>query len=65
MEDDTRFPPDVQVKKGYSWSEQLAISMACLIDSGKKDLVDWVKQVSFRFSDRYSAYLMVNKNKRS
>ncbi|CCM05491.1 uncharacterized protein FIBRA_07712 [Fibroporia radiculosa] len=53
MADDTRFPPDVQVKKGYSWSEQLGIAMACLMDEGKKILVDWTKQIlAFAISQR-------------
>ena len=43
---DDRFPPDVQVKKGYSWSEQLAIVMAALRDDGQNELVEWVKDVS-------------------
>ncbi|KAH9947733.1 timeless protein-domain-containing protein [Amylocystis lapponica] len=42
---DTRFPPDVQVKKGYSWSEQLGIAIACLIEGDKMELVDWVKEI--------------------
>ncbi|TFK52842.1 timeless-domain-containing protein [Heliocybe sulcata] len=42
---DTRFPPDVQVKKGYSWSEQLGIAIACLTEDGKRELVEWVKDI--------------------
>ncbi|KAA1474618.1 timeless-domain-containing protein [Dentipellis sp. KUC8613] len=43
--DDARFPPDVQVKKGYSWSEQLGIAVAALRDGGKGDLVEWTKDI--------------------
>ncbi|KZT26081.1 timeless-domain-containing protein [Neolentinus lepideus HHB14362 ss-1] len=42
---DTRFPPDVQVKKGYSWSEQLGIAIACLTEDGKHELVEWIKDI--------------------
>ncbi|KAH8102126.1 timeless protein-domain-containing protein [Cristinia sonorae] len=43
--EDTRFPPDVQVKKGYTWSQQLGIAMACLTKDGKQNLIDWVKEI--------------------
>ena len=39
---------DVQVKKGYSWSEQLGIAIACLVEGGRLDLVDWIKEVGSR-----------------
>lgn len=42
---DQRFPPDVQVKKGFTWSEQLAIAMAALQEAGQGDLIKWVKEV--------------------
>lgn len=45
MVEDTRFPPDVQVKKGYSWSEQLGIAIAALVENGESQLVDWAKNV--------------------
>jgi hypothetical protein len=41
----TRFPADVQVKKGYSWSEQLGIAIAALVEGGGRGLVDWVRDV--------------------
>lgn len=37
---------EVQVKKGYSWSEQIGITVAALIEDGKTELVEWVKDVS-------------------
>ncbi|THH29094.1 hypothetical protein EUX98_g5095 [Antrodiella citrinella] len=43
--EDTRFPPEVQVKKGYTWSQQLGIAIACLVGDGKKNLIDWVKEI--------------------
>lgn len=46
--EDTRFPPDVQVKKGYSWSEQLGIAIAALVDGGQEDLIGWVQDVCTR-----------------
>ena len=42
---DTGHPQDVQVKKGFSWSEQLAIAMAALQDVGLSELIEWVKEV--------------------
>ncbi|KAI0293651.1 timeless protein-domain-containing protein [Multifurca ochricompacta] len=41
----SRFPPDVRVKKGFSWSEELAISMAALQEAGQGELVKWVKEI--------------------
>lgn len=46
MVEDNRFPQDVQVKKGYSWTEQMAIAIACLVEEKKMELIDWVKDVS-------------------
>ncbi|KAF9484295.1 timeless-domain-containing protein [Pholiota conissans] len=43
--EDTRFPPDVEVKKGYSWSDQLGIAIAVLVEANQKGLVDWVTQI--------------------
>ncbi|TFY59930.1 hypothetical protein EVG20_g7607, partial [Dentipellis fragilis] len=43
--DEGRFPPDVQVKKGYSWSEQLGIAVAALRDGGQGALVEWTKDI--------------------
>ncbi|EGO01257.1 hypothetical protein SERLA73DRAFT_51065 [Serpula lacrymans var. lacrymans S7.3] len=43
--EDTAFPPEVQVKKGYSWSEQIGIAVASLVEEGKIELVEWVKDI--------------------
>ena len=37
------------MKKGYSWSEQLGIAIAALVDAGQQELVDWTKDVSLVF----------------
>ena len=37
---------DVKVKKGYSWSEQLGIAIACLVENDQRYLVDWIKEVN-------------------
>lgn len=42
---ETRFPPDVHVKKGYSWSDQLGIVIAALVEADLTGLVDWTKEV--------------------
>ncbi|KII91841.1 hypothetical protein PLICRDRAFT_38697 [Plicaturopsis crispa FD-325 SS-3] len=43
--EDNRFPQDVQVKKGYSWSEQLGIAIQALVEDGKVELINWVKDI--------------------
>lgn len=37
---------EVEVKKGYSWSDQIGIAIAALVDGGRKDLVIWTQEVS-------------------
>ncbi|OAX37898.1 timeless-domain-containing protein [Rhizopogon vinicolor AM-OR11-026] len=43
--EDIKFPAEVQVKKGYSWSEQIGIAIAALVEDGKTELVEWVKDI--------------------
>ncbi|KAF5391610.1 hypothetical protein D9757_002428 [Collybiopsis confluens] len=43
--EDTRFPPEVQVKKGYKWSEQVGIAIAALVEGGQTMLVLWVQEI--------------------
>ncbi|KAF5373433.1 hypothetical protein D9615_009496 [Tricholomella constricta] len=43
--EDTRFPADVEVKKGYSWSDQLGIAIASLVEAGEVELVNWTKDI--------------------
>jgi hypothetical protein len=75
MVEDTRFPQDVQVKKGYSWTEQMAIAVACLIEDNEMELVDWVKDVGAPFlylavldlntsTDSIDCYCETTKNRR-
>lgn len=45
LDESDEAPAEVQVKRGYSWSQQLGIAIACLLESGKGELVDWVKEV--------------------
>ncbi|OSD01035.1 timeless-domain-containing protein [Trametes coccinea BRFM310] len=42
---DSRFPPDVQVKKGYTLSEQIGIVVAELVSKNQRNLVEWTKQI--------------------
>ncbi|KAF8064919.1 timeless protein-domain-containing protein [Lyophyllum atratum] len=43
--EDTRFPQEVEVKKGYSWSDQLGIAIAALVDAGNGEFVHWTKDI--------------------
>ncbi|KAF8153299.1 timeless protein-domain-containing protein [Crassisporium funariophilum] len=43
--EDTRFPPDVEVKKGYSWSDQLGIAISCLLEANQEELVRWTTEI--------------------
>jgi len=55
MEDTRNQSTEVQVKKGYSWSEQVGIAVAALVEDSQRDLVEWVKDVS----NRLAAYVPV------
>ncbi|KAI5989865.1 timeless protein-domain-containing protein [Pisolithus marmoratus] len=44
-EENRKFSTEVQVKRGYSWSEQIGIAVAALIEDGKTELVEWVKDI--------------------
>lgn len=37
---------EVEVKKGHSWTEQMGIAIAALVEAGKKGLVEWTQEVS-------------------
>jgi replication fork protection complex subunit Tof1/Swi1 len=37
---------DVQIKKGHSWSDQIGIAIAVLVENGKLELITWTKDVS-------------------
>ncbi|KAF5339101.1 hypothetical protein D9611_011155 [Ephemerocybe angulata] len=36
---------EVVVKKGYSWTDQMGIAIAALVDAGKKSLVTWTQEL--------------------
>lgn len=42
---ENRWPAEVKVKKGFSWSEELGIAIKCLVEENKMTLIDWTKQV--------------------
>lgn len=44
-----RFPPDIRVKRGHSWSEQLGIAIACLCEKEERHFVEWTKEVLLCF----------------
>lgn len=44
---ENRWPPDVRVKKGYTWTQELGIAIAALVDDGKMSLIDWTKKVRY------------------
>lgn len=37
---------EVQVTQGYTWTEEMGIVIACLVEDEKTHLVNWVKDVS-------------------
>ncbi|KAJ4477289.1 timeless protein-domain-containing protein [Lentinula aciculospora] len=43
--EDTQFLQEVQVKKGYSWSDQVGIAIAALIEAGQTELVLWTQEI--------------------
>ena len=43
---DFEAPARRAVEKGYSWTEQLGIALACLVENDQRDLIDWIKAVS-------------------
>ncbi|KAF5372553.1 hypothetical protein D9758_005156 [Tetrapyrgos nigripes] len=44
--EETRWPQDVQVKKGYSWSDQVGIAIAALVEAGQTGLVMWTQEAA-------------------
>lgn len=37
---------EVQVTQGYTWTEEMGIVIACLVEDEKTHLINWVKDVS-------------------
>ncbi|KAL1742157.1 timeless protein-domain-containing protein [Schizophyllum fasciatum] len=42
---ETRWPPDVVVQKGFSWSEELGIAVGALLEEDHRDLVEWTVEI--------------------
>ncbi|KAI0703047.1 timeless protein-domain-containing protein [Cytidiella melzeri] len=42
---ENRWPAEVKIKKGFSWSEQLGIAVKCIVEDSKTSLIDWVKEI--------------------
>ena len=36
---------EVQVTQGYTWTEEMGIVIACLVEDEKTHLINWVKEV--------------------
>ncbi|KAK0205546.1 timeless protein-domain-containing protein [Desarmillaria ectypa] len=45
QDEDARIPADIHVKKGHSWSEEVGIVVAVLVEAGQGELVDWTKEI--------------------
>ncbi|THU97519.1 timeless-domain-containing protein, partial [Dendrothele bispora CBS 962.96] len=47
LEEDSRFPPDVQVKPKLklSWSDQVGVAIAALVEKGETGLILWVQEI--------------------
>ncbi|THH00303.1 hypothetical protein EW026_g2191 [Hermanssonia centrifuga] len=41
----SQWPAEVKIKKGFTWSQEMGIAIACLVDNGKMTLIDWIKQI--------------------
>ncbi|KXN83811.1 Topoisomerase 1-associated factor 1 [Leucoagaricus sp. SymC.cos] len=60
--EDRRFPPDVRVKKGYSWSDQLGIVIAALAEAAQTGLITWAKEIIITARDQRRKIITDNKN---
>jgi len=45
---------EVQVTQGYTWTEEMGIVMACLVEDEKTHLINWVKEVGSSGSPLWS-----------
>lgn len=45
IEREKKVAAEVQVTKGYTWTEEMGIAIACLIEDEKTHLINWVKEV--------------------
>lgn len=46
VEKERRVTAEVQVTKGYTWTEEMGIVIACLVEDEKTHLINWAKEVS-------------------
>jgi hypothetical protein len=46
VERERKVAAEVQVTQGYTWTEEMGIVIACLIEDEKTHLINWVKEVS-------------------
>jgi hypothetical protein len=46
IEREKKAAAEVQVTKGYTWTEEMGIVIACLVEDEKTHLINWVKEVS-------------------
>jgi len=45
IEREKKVAEEVQVTQGYTWTEEMGIVIACLVEDEKTHLVNWVKEV--------------------
>lgn len=45
IERERKVVAEVQVTQGYTWTEEMGIVIACLIEDEKTHLINWVKEV--------------------
>ena len=51
---------EVQVTQGYTWTEEMGIVIACLVEDEKTHLINWVKEVGlpdFSISELLSRHI--------
>ncbi|KAF9644412.1 timeless-domain-containing protein [Thelephora ganbajun] len=45
IEREKKVAAEVQVTQGYTWTEEMGIVIACLVEDEKAHLIDWVKEI--------------------
>lgn len=46
IERERKVVAEVQVTQGYTWTEEMGIVIACLIEDEKTHLINWIKEVN-------------------
>ena len=46
VEREKKVAAEVQVTQGYTWTEEMGIVIACLVEDEKTHLINWVKEVT-------------------